>query len=187
MRSPRSTGRGAGLEANRTRRLSVATVLSRLSFCAGELPAEQRQATPGSGLIGARSVPCASAGPASPARGHDEGLSPYPCRRYVYRRLRCPTVVAISSFSILYYRPVVVTSAFFCVLHNDAFVTRAGLLDHLSGTHRTPPTAAAWRCPDSAESCMYRSTNSAMTRHELLQYSHPVAPALRRRFAVVAM
>jgi hypothetical protein len=58
-----------------------------------------------------------------------------------------------------YYVPpaVVVTSPYFCAFHNDGFVSRIGLLDYLSGTHKIPLDAAATICPDGVGSCVFPS------------------------------
>ena len=52
---------------------------------------------------------------------------------------------------------VVVTYPYFCVFHNDGFVSRIGLLDHLAGTHKIPLDAAATICPDGVGSCVFPS------------------------------
>jgi hypothetical protein len=69
-------------------------------------------------------------------------------------------VVVVSPFAHSYYYlppPVVVTSPFFCILDNHGFVSRVGLLDHLSGMHRIPLDSAAAICPDGAENCIFPS------------------------------
>jgi hypothetical protein len=68
-------------------------------------------------------------------------------------------VLVISPYGPSYYVPpaVVVTSPFFCVFHNDGFVSRIGLLDHLAGTHKIPLDAAATICPDGVGSCVFPS------------------------------
>jgi hypothetical protein len=68
-------------------------------------------------------------------------------------------VLVISPYGPSYYVPpaVVVSSPFFCVFHNDGFVSRVGLLDHLSGTHKIPLDAAATICPDGVGSCVFPS------------------------------
>ena len=69
------------------------------------------------------------------------------------------SVLVISPYGPAYYVPpaVVATSPYFCVFHNDSFVSRAGLLDHLAGTHKIPLDAAATICPDGVESCVFPS------------------------------
>jgi hypothetical protein len=52
---------------------------------------------------------------------------------------------------------VVVTAPYFCVLHNEGFVSRIGLLDHLVGTHKIALAAAVSICPDGAASCVFPS------------------------------
>ena len=66
-----------------------------------------------------------------------------------------PSVV--SPYSYPYYLPptVVVNLPFFCVLHQVGFWNRAGMLDHLAGTHKFPLETAATICPDGADSCLF--------------------------------
>ena len=70
-----------------------------------------------------------------------------------------PPVVVISPYSQPYYvsPTVVATSPYFCVFHNDGFVSRVGLLDHLSGMHRIPLDIAASLCLDGTGSCIFPS------------------------------
>jgi len=81
---------------------------------------------------------------------------PYP---YVYYQPYYPPVVVISPYSQPYYvsPTIVATSPYFCVFHNDGFVSRVGLLDHLSGMHRIPLDVAASLCPDGTGSCIFPS------------------------------
>ena len=67
--------------------------------------------------------------------------------------------VVISPYSQPYYvsPTVVATSPYFCVFHNDGFVSRVGLLDHLSGMHRIPLDIAASLCPDGTGNCLFPS------------------------------
>lgn len=75
---------------------------------------------------------------------------------YYYQPFYPPAVV-ISPYGPAYYQPrvVEVTAPYFCVLHNAGFVTRAGMVDHLAGTHKFPLESAAYFCPESMESCIY--------------------------------
>lgn len=68
-----------------------------------------------------------------------------------------PPAVVISPYGPNYYQPPVleVTAPYFCVLHNAGFYTRAGIVDHLAGTHKYPLESAAYFCPDGIESCIY--------------------------------
>jgi hypothetical protein len=67
-----------------------------------------------------------------------------------------PTIVISPYFQPDYRVPtVVVTSRYFCVLHNEGFVSRVGLLDHLAGTHKVPLDAAASFCPDGIAACIF--------------------------------
>ena len=81
----------------------------------------------------------------------------YPFAAY-YVPYQAPVLV-ISPYGPSYFVPpaVVVTSPYFCVFHNDGFVSRVGLLDHLSGTHKIPLDAAATICPDGVGSCVFPS------------------------------
>ncbi len=81
----------------------------------------------------------------------------YPFASY-YNPYQAPVLV-ISPYGPSYYVPpaVVVTSPYFCVFHNDGFVSRIGLLDHLSGTHKIPLDAAATICRDGVGSCVFPS------------------------------
>jgi hypothetical protein len=81
----------------------------------------------------------------------------YPFASY-YIPYQAPVLV-ISPYGPSYYVPpaVVVTLPYFCVFHNDGFVSRIGLLDHLAGTHKIPLDAAASICPDGVGSCVFPS------------------------------
>lgn len=81
----------------------------------------------------------------------------YPFTAY-YVPYQAPVRV-ISPYGPSYYVPpaVVVTSPYFCVFHNDGFVSRVGLLDHLAGSHKIPLDAAATICPDGVGSCVFPS------------------------------
>ena len=70
-----------------------------------------------------------------------------------------PAVVVVSPYAPAYVLAptVVVTSPFFCVLHNEGWVSRVGLLDHLSGMHKIRLDAAANLCPDDGASCVFPS------------------------------
>jgi len=66
-------------------------------------------------------------------------------------------VLLISPYGTAYYLlpAVVVSSPYFCTLHNDAFVSRIGLLDHLAGMHKISLDAAASICPVGVSSCIF--------------------------------
>ena len=68
-------------------------------------------------------------------------------------------VLVISPYGPSYYLPpaVVVSAPYFCVFHNDGFVSRIGLLDHLAGTHKLSLEAAATICPDGVGGCIFPS------------------------------
>ena len=69
-----------------------------------------------------------------------------------------PPVVVISPYGQSYILPptVVANEPYFCVLHSEGFVTRVGLIDHISGTHKIPLDAAISLCPDGG-SCVFPS------------------------------
>ena len=68
-----------------------------------------------------------------------------------------PPVVVISPYAQSYILPptVVVNEPYFCVLHNEGFVSRVGLIDHIAGTHKIPLDAATNLCPDAGGSCVF--------------------------------
>lgn len=81
-----------------------------------------------------------------------------------------PTGMAVTSLIILrlsvispyagfyYAQPTIVaTEPYFCVFHNEGYVSRVGLLDHLAGTHKIHLDAAASLCPASATTCIFPS------------------------------
>ena len=78
---------------------------------------------------------------------------PYPYRFTGYYR---QPIVVISPAYHPYYVPqtVVVSSPFYCLAHQAGWVSRVGMLDHLSGTHKIPLATAASVCPDATESCV---------------------------------
>jgi len=41
------------------------------------------------------------------------------------------------------------------VFHNEGYVSRIGLLDHLAGTHKIHLDAAVSLCPDGATICIF--------------------------------
>ena len=67
-------------------------------------------------------------------------------------------VIVVSPYAPAYVLvpTAVVTAPFFCLLHNEGWVSRIGLLDHLSGMHKIPLDAAADLCPDGG-SCIFPS------------------------------
>jgi len=76
---------------------------------------------------------------------------PYPFTGY-YRQ---PIVVISPAYYPYYVPPTVVTSSpFYCLAHQAGWVSRAGMLDHLSGTHKIPLATAASVCPEATESCI---------------------------------
>ena len=125
----------------------------------GELGAGQSRAT--LRASGASGNTASSSLIANGQRKHKRGNPGYPIYRngYYYQPYASPVLV-ISPYSGSYYLPptVVVTSPYFCVLHNEGFVSRIGLLDHLSSSmHRIPLDVAASICPDGVSSCVFPS------------------------------
>ena len=78
---------------------------------------------------------------------------PYP---YRFRGYYAQPIVVIAPAYYPYYVPptVVVSSPFYCLAHQAGWVSRAGMLDHLSGTHKIPLQTAASVCPEATESCV---------------------------------
>jgi hypothetical protein len=78
---------------------------------------------------------------------------------YYYYQPYYPPVMVISPYSQPYYvlPTVVATWPYFCVFHNEGYVSRIGLLDHLAGTHKIPLDAVAAFCPDDAGACIFPS------------------------------
>ena len=68
-------------------------------------------------------------------------------------------MVVISPYAPAYLLPptVVVTMPYFCALHNEGYVSRIGLLDHLAGMHKIPLDAATNFCPDGVGCCVFPS------------------------------
>ena len=81
-----------------------------------------------------------------------------PIYRYTYPGFSyySPPIV-VSPYGPSYYLPpiVEVTAPYFCLLHGAGYMTRAGLLDHLAGTHKFTLRGAADLCSDGVDSCVY--------------------------------
>jgi hypothetical protein len=77
------------------------------------------------------------------------GYSYYP---YPYGYYPGPFIVA----PYPYYGPVTVavSTPFFCLSHHVGYISRIGMLDHLSGIHKLPLDTAAAVCPDDNQSCI---------------------------------
>lgn len=82
---------------------------------------------------------------------------PNPVYPYIYYPPYYPAVVVISPYSQPYYvaPTIVATSPYFCVFHNEGFVSRVGMLDHLAGIDKVPLDAAAALCPDGTGTCIF--------------------------------
>ena len=78
---------------------------------------------------------------------------PYP---YRFTGYYAQPIVVISPAYYPYYVPptLVASSPFYCLAHQTGWVSRAGMLDHLSGTHKIPLATAGSVCPDATESCV---------------------------------
>lgn len=71
-------------------------------------------------------------------------------------------VIVIPSPTYYYYspyyftaRPALVNAPFFCLEHGVGFVSRVGLIDHLSGTHKFALQYAAAICPEDVDTCIF--------------------------------
>ena len=133
---------------------SALTIFAIMLSLSGELGAGQSRAT--LRVSGASGGLVASRGPI-----HKHGNPAYLIYQngYYYQPYASPVLV-ISPYAGSYYLPptVVVASPFFCVLHNEGFVSRVGLLDHLSNSlHRIPLEMAASMCPDGVSNCVFPS------------------------------
>lgn len=142
--------------------LTAAIVLALAIALGGELRAGSRRSTvrtqSGSGpaLVGGAGFNRAA------ERRNFHAVKPSHFYYYVprdYYQPYYPAVVVVSPYAPAYVLPptVVVTSPFFCVLHNEGWVSRIGLLDHLSGMHKISLNAAADLCPDGGASCVFPS------------------------------
>lgn len=78
----------------------------------------------------------------------------YPVSPYSY-----PPIPLIPPYASACYLPssVVITSPYLCILHNEAFVSRIGMIDHLARMHGMLLDAAASICPDAAANCIFPS------------------------------
>lgn len=142
--------------------LTALIVLALAIALGGELGAGSRQLTVRT-LRGSGAALVAGAGSYRAAeRRNFHAVKPSHFHYYVPRDFYqpyYPPVVVVSPYAPAYVLPptVVVTSPFFCVLHNEGWVSRVGLLDHLSGMHKIPLDAAADLCPDGGASCVFPS------------------------------
>ena len=76
---------------------------------------------------------------------------PYPVTGYYAQ----PIVVISPAYYPYYVAPTLVASSpFYCLAHQAGWVSRAGMLDHLSGTHKIPLATAASVCPEATGSCL---------------------------------
>jgi hypothetical protein len=79
----------------------------------------------------------------------------YPYRFFHYR-YRQPVIILSPHYGYPHPAPatVVASSPFFCLAHQAGYISRAGMLDHLSGIHKLPLETAALVCPDENQSCI---------------------------------
>jgi len=81
-------------------------------------------------------------------------------QRRIQRR-RAAQVIVIPSptyyYSPYYFaaRPALVNAPFFCLEHGVGFLSRVGLIDHLTGTHKFGLQHAAAICPDDVDTCIF--------------------------------
>jgi hypothetical protein len=72
------------------------------------------------------------------------------------RHPRAATVIILPYTAAYLFPPhAVVSSRYFCLYHNEAFVSRIGMIDHLSGMHDLPLATAASICPDADGECVF--------------------------------
>ena len=140
--------------------LSAAFMLAVVASLTGELHGDARQfnsrtqTSPGPAWVSRPTITAAE-------RRNFRPVKPSRFYYYVpgnYYQPYYPQVIVISPYAATYVPAptVVVTAPFFCVLHNEGWVSRVGLLDHLSGMHRIPLDAAANLCPDDG-GCIFPS------------------------------
>jgi hypothetical protein len=81
---------------------------------------------------------------------------PYYPYRYSYFRNDPRSIIIITPHQFYpYYAPgaVITSEPFYCHMHYVGFVSRAGFLDHISGTHKIPLKTADQICAEGEESC----------------------------------
>ena len=119
----------------------------------------------GGARVTTRAIGGANAGVAPagvPVRKSANGVYAIPGYRfypYGYHQGPFYPPVIVTPYAYPYYLPptVEVNLPFFCVVHQVGFWSRAGMLDHLAGTHKFPLETAAAICPDGAENCLFPS------------------------------
>jgi len=81
----------------------------------------------------------------------------YPYQGYNYYSYGAPAVVVSPYAGSSYYAPqtIVATTPYFCAFHQVGWMTRAGLLDHLAGTHKLLLNAAESFCPPGSDACVF--------------------------------
>ena len=91
-------------------------------------------------------------------RPHSFGYPAYPVYYSYYSFGLDPRSVVVVTASRYYPYDAAITAVtsepFYCHLHHVGFISRAGFLDHISGTHKIPLQTAASICADSNDSCV---------------------------------
>ncbi len=143
------------------RLMTTAAILGLISVLSGQVMAAGATVAPRSGGIST-----GDALQSAVARGFYYGATPslrYPRHHhfhspyYGYPRYYHRPIIIISPY---YYYPyftpatIITTSPFFCLQHNVGYISRAGMLDHLSGTHKIALATAASVCPEGGEGCV---------------------------------
>lgn len=113
------------------------------------------------GARGRREAPAIGVAPVPPgAHGRRPVVRtyvyPYPYAPYGYYYPYGPQSLVVTPYGSYYLPPtVVVTQPYYCILHQSGWVSRAGFLDHVAGTHKLPLESAAAFCPDGVEACLF--------------------------------
>ena len=102
--------------------------------------------------VGGSPAPHASRNRSHPRRGRAYAYPYYYSGYYPYN----PPLALVPPYASYYIPPTVVaTLPYFCLLHQAGWVSRAGFLDHIAGTHKLPLDSAASFCPDGADGCLF--------------------------------
>jgi hypothetical protein len=91
--------------------------------------------------------------------GHGVPGHPFPHRRHHFgHHGHLPHHIFIPHHHFIFphsHHTVVINSPFFCLAHEVGFVSRIGLIDHVSGTHKVPLKYAASICPEEWGGCLF--------------------------------
>ena len=137
------------------RPLILAIIFSLSFWCDGMSLAGQRHVTGTHITSTHRSVSRARIAPGRFKHRHGRRVAPFNHHHHYWRNYPPPVIVSPYPHYFYVPPPVVATTPFFWLFHNHGFVSRVGLLDHLSGRHRIPLDGAASLCPDGAENCIF--------------------------------